>query len=89
MENCGYSYNSVRDGQDFSLAGCSVCPAGEPCFSIPASPLFIGKIIWISGMFECAVRHCQHVSEKVCCAIRQKMEPVRQAVRKFFCCFKL
>ena len=89
MEKHGYSYIAHAPDWAVSLPGVGCIPAvGEPCFSVPASRLFVGRIIWIAGMFEIAVK-------RVLRSAGRKFSPVvgyiytRVSVRKAICCFKL
>ena len=60
MEKYGYTCNHTLSDWTVSLPGNGgIVPAG-PCFSVPAARLHIGKILWIAGMFECAVKHAVH-----------------------------
>ena len=89
MEKYGsYSCCSCVPDWAVSLPGNGAAAAAGPCFSAPASRLFIGKILWIAGMFECAVKHASRSLRRhvVRVALRRF---VRVAVRKAVCCFKL
>ena len=70
-----------------SLPGIGVSAHG-PCFSVPASALYIGKIMWIAGMFECAVKHAVHKTVRRVFRL-VKFLYTRVSVRKVTCCFKL
>jgi len=89
MEKYG-SYNYCPCAPDWavSLPGNGAAAALEPYFSVPASRLFIGKILWIAGMFECAVKRAAR-GVKRCTARMCVCAPVRIAVRKAICRFKL
>ena len=60
MEKYGYTYSCDAPDWAVSLPGTGVSALLEPCFSVPASHICIGKILWIAGMFECAVRRAAH-----------------------------
>ena len=88
MEKYGfYSYCPCAPDWAVSLPGNGVAAAG-PYFSVPASRLCIGRILWIAGMFECAVKHAarglKRRAERVCVYVQ-----VRIAVCKAICRFKL
>ena len=88
MEKYGYTYSCDAPDWAVSLPGTGVSALLEPCFSVPASRLFVGRIIWIAGMFEIAVK-------RVLRSAGRKFSPVvryiytRVSVRKAICCFKL
>ena len=89
MERHGvYSYCRCAPDWAVSLPGNGAAAVAGPCFSVPASRLFIGKILWITGMFECAVKRAargvKRCAEKFCVCV-----PVRIAVCKAICRFKL
>ena len=73
MEKYGYTYMSHSPDWTVSLPGIGVSAHG-PCFSVPAQRLCIGRIMWIAGMFECAVR----------CAVRSVERCVRRAAKFFY-----
>ena len=83
-----YSYCRCAPDWAVSLPGNGVAAVTGPCFSVPASRLYIGRILWIAGMFECAVKRAarglRRRAEKVCGHV-----PVRVAVCKAICRFKL
>ena len=74
MEKHGYSYCCAASDWTVSLPGNGAYVPHGPCFSVPASRLYIGKILWIAGMFECAVR----------CAVRSVERCVRRAAKFFY-----
>ena len=87
MEKYGYTYISHSPDWTVSLPGAGVSAHG-PCFSVPAQRLYIGRILWIAGMFECAVKRAVRSVERcVRCAV--KFLYTRVSVRKVTCCFKL
>ena len=89
MEKCGlYSCCPCAPDWAVSLPGNGAAAASGPYFSVPASRLFIGKILWIAGMFECAVKRAAR-GFKRCAASIRVCAPVRIAVRKAICRFKL
>ena len=89
MERYG-SYSCCPGAPDWavSLPGNGAAAASGPCFSVPASRLFIGKILWIAGMFECAVKRASRsLRHRV---VRTALRSfARVAVRKAVCRFKL
>ena len=88
MEKHGYSYCAASFDWAVSLPGDGVWSSHGPCFSVPASFLYIGKIIWIAGMFECAVKHAARIAGR-CVFRRVKFIYTRVSVRRVTCCFKL
>ena len=88
MEKHGYSYCCAASDWTVSLPGNGAYVPHGPCFSVPASRLYIGKILWIAGMFECAVRHAVCTAgRKLLCAVKSFY--TRVSVRRVTCCFKL
>ena len=71
-----------------SLPGNGAAAASGPYFSAPASRLFIGKILWIAGMFECAVKRAAH-GLRFRAGKTRVSASVRVAVCKAICRFKL
>ena len=88
MERYGvYSYCRCSPDWAVSLPGSGVAAAG-PCFSVPASRLYIGRILWIAGMFECAVKRAVRSARRRASKIFTVV-PVHAAVCKVICRFKL
>ena len=87
MEKYGYTYMSHSPDWTVSLPGAGVSAHG-PCFSVPASRLFVGRIIWIAGMFEIAVKRVLRSAGRKCFPIVRYIY-TRVSVRKAICCFKL
>ena len=88
MEKHGYSYCCAASDWTVSLPGNGAYVPHGPCFSVPASRLYIGKILWIAGMFECAVKHAVHKTVRRVFRL-VKFLYTRVSVRKVTCCFKL
>ena len=87
MEKYGYTYISHSPDWTVSLPGVGVSAHG-PYFSVPAQKLCIGRILWIAGMFECAVR-CAVRSVVCCVRCAVKFLYTRVSVRRVNCCWKL
>ena len=88
MEKHGYIYCPHASDWTVSLPGNGALALNGPCFSVPASRLYIGKILWIAGMFECAVRRAVRTAGRyVCRAVRSLY--TRVSVRRVSCCWKL
>ena len=87
MEKYGYTYVSHSPDWAVSLPGVGVSVHG-PCFSVPAQRLCIGRILWIAGMFECAVRRAVRSAEHYArCAA--KFFYTRVSVVRATCRFRL
>ena len=88
MEKHGYSYMPHVTDWTVSLPGNGGFVSQGPCFSVPASCLYIGKILWIAGMFECAVKHAVHT---VVCKLQAAVKYIytRVSVRNATCRFRL
>jgi len=83
-----YSYCRCSPDWAVSLPGNGASAMAGPCFSVPAPRLCIGRILWIAGMFECAVKHASRSLRH--CVVRVAHHCfARVAVRKAVCCFKL
>ena len=88
MEKHGYSYRAASFDWAVSLPGDGALASHGPCFSVPASALYIGKVVWIAGMFECAVKRAARFVGR---GLRRfvKFFYTRVSVREATCCFKL
>ena len=87
MEKYGYTYISHSPDWTVSLPGVGVSAHG-PYFSVPAQKLCIGRILWIAGMFECAVKHAVRT---VVCKLQAAVKYIytRVSVRNATCRFRL
>ena len=88
MEKHGYSYCHAAPDWTVSLPGNGAFVPQGPCFSVPASRLYIGKILWIAGMFECAAKRA---ARTVVCKLQAAVKYIytRVSVRSAICRFRL
>ena len=87
MEKYGYTYIDHAPERAVTLSGVGVSAHG-PYFSVPAQRLCIGRILWIAGMFECAVRRAVHAVGR-CVRRAERFFYTRVSVMRATCRFRL